>query len=87
LPAMMAAAVALNVAVAAPAAIVNEAGTMSEELLLARVTTEPPVGAACVRVTVQALIALWLRLVGLQTSEETRTDAVRLTVALAELLL
>jgi hypothetical protein len=84
---MMAAAVALKVAAAAPAAIVNEAGTMSEELLLARVTTEPPVGATPLRVTVHVLTALWLRLIGLQAIEETSTVATRLIVALAELLL
>jgi hypothetical protein len=83
--AIMAAAVALKLALTAPAATATETGTVSDELLLARVTTEPPVGAICVRVTVQAPTALWPRLVGLQTSDETSTDAVKLMVALAEL--
>ena len=38
------AAVALNVAEAAPAATVTDAGTVSKGLLLARVTPEPPAG-------------------------------------------
>ena len=43
--AMVAAAVALKVAVVAPAATVTEAGTVSEALLLASVTLEPPAGS------------------------------------------
>jgi len=39
-------AVALNVAEAAPAATVTDAGTVSAVLLLARATALPPVGAA-----------------------------------------
>jgi hypothetical protein len=56
-------------------------------LVLASVTAEPPVGAVWVRVTVQALTALWPRLVGLHASEETNTGASRLMVAVAEVLL
>ena len=41
-----AAAVALNVAVAAPAATITDGGTVSEALLLASVIAKPPVGAA-----------------------------------------
>lgn len=44
--AMLADAVALNVAVVAPAATVTDAGTVSRVLLLASVTAEPPTGAA-----------------------------------------
>ena len=84
--AMLAAAVALKVAVVAPIATVTNAGRVSKALLLASVTVEPPVGATPVRVTVQALTALWPRLVGLQATDETNT-ATRLMVALAELLL
>jgi len=51
---------------------------------LVRVTAAPPVGAGCVRVTMQVLELLGPRLVGLQTREETRTDATMLMVALAE---
>jgi hypothetical protein len=55
---MVAAAVALKFAVVAPAATVTDTGTVSRLLLLASVTAEPPVEAAWVRVTVQALTAL-----------------------------
>ena len=56
--AMVAAAVALKVAVVAPADTVTEAGTVSRALLLASVTLEPPAGAVWVRVTVQVLTAI-----------------------------
>ena len=62
-----------------------DAGTVSVALVLVRVTAAPPTGAGWVSVTMQALDALGPRLVGLQTSDETSTDAVRLTIALAEL--
>ena len=84
--AMVAAAVALKVAVVAPAATVTDAGTVSEALLLASVTLEPPAGAVWVRVTVQVLTALCPRLVGLQTTPETSTGASRLMVAVCELV-
>ena len=84
--AIVAAAVALNVAVAAPAATVTDAGTVSEELLLASVTLDPPVGAVWVSVTVHVLTALCPRLVGLQATPETNTGATRLTVAVCELV-
>ena len=83
---MVAAAVALNVAVVAPAATVTDAGTVSEALLLARVTLEPPVGAVWVSVTVQVLTALCPRLVGLHATPETSTCASRLMVAVCELV-
>ena len=83
----MAAVVALKVAVVAAAATVIDAGTVSVALVLVRVTAAPPVGAGWVSVTMQVLEAFGPRVVGLQASEETRTDAVRLTIALAELLL
>ena len=84
--AIVAAAVALNVAVVAPGATVADAGTVSEALLLARVTLDPPVGAVCVSVTVHVLTALCPRLVGLQATPETSTGANRLIVAVWELL-
>ena len=84
--AMVAAAVALKAAVVAPAAAVTDAGTVSDVLLLASVTVEPPAGAAWVRVTVQVLTALWLRLTGLHARVETSTGASRLMVAICELL-
>ena len=81
---MEAAAVALKLALAAPAATVTEAGTVSDVLLLASVTLEPPVGAVWASVTVQALAAFGPRLAGLQASEETSTGSSRLIVALEE---
>ena len=71
----------------AAAITVTEGGTLRVELVLERVTRAPPVGAALVRVTVQVLEPLGPRLAGAQASAETSTDATRLTLALAELLL
>jgi hypothetical protein len=84
---MEAAAVALKVAVVAPAATVTDAGTVSEVLLLASITLEPPVGAVWVSVTVQVLTALGLRLVGPQARPDTRIaeGANRLMVTVCEL--
>ena len=79
--------VAENVAVVADAATLTEAGTVSVELELERVTLTPPLGAAWVNVTVHVLEAFGPRLVGLQARDDTTTGAVKLTVALAELLL
>jgi len=79
--------VALKVAAVAAAATVTEAGADRTELLFDRLTVAPPVGAGWVRVTVQVLDAFGPRLAGLHESEETNTDATRLTVAVAELLL
>ena len=83
----MATVVALKLAHVAAAATVTDAGTVSVELVLVRLIATPPVGAGWFRVTVQVLEELGLRLVGLQTSEETRTDAARVMAAWAELLL
>jgi hypothetical protein len=80
------AAVALNVAVVAPAVTVTDAGTVSKVLLLASATLDPPVGAVWVSVTVHVLTALCPRLVGLQATPETSTGASRLMVAVCELL-
>ena len=79
--------VALKVAVVAAAATVTEAGTVSVVLVLVSVTDAPPAGAALLSVTVQVLEAFWPRLVGVHESEETSTDADKVMVALAELLL
>ena len=68
--AMVAAAVALNVAVVAPAVTVTDAGTVSEVLLLANVTLDPPVGAAVFKVTVQLAAALGFRVPGLHVRDE-----------------
>jgi hypothetical protein len=84
--AIEAAAVALNVAVVAPAATVNDDGKVSRMLLLASVTLDPPAGAVWVSVTVHVPTALCPRLVGLQATPETTTGANRLIVAVCELL-
>jgi hypothetical protein len=54
---MVVPAVAVKLAVVAPDAIVTDAGTVSRELLLDRVVTEPLAGAAAEIVTVQVLAA------------------------------
>ena len=74
-----------KVAEVAAAATVTDAGAVSAELVLDRVTLAPPPPAALVRVTVQVLDELDPRLAGLQASEDTKTGASRLIVALAEL--
>jgi len=51
-----AAAAVVKVAVVAPEETATEAGTVSNLLLLASVTVEPPVGAVCVNVTVHVLV-------------------------------
>jgi hypothetical protein len=79
--------VALKVAVVAVAATVTDVGTVSVALVFVSVTTAPPVGAACVKVTVHMLEAFGPRLVGLHASIDTCTGANRLIVAFAELLL
>jgi hypothetical protein len=68
--AIEAAAVAVKVAVVAPAVTVTDAGTVSEALLLASVTIEPPTGATVLRVTVQVAAALGFRFPGLHVTEE-----------------
>ena len=71
-------------AVVAATATVTDAGTVRSALLLESETAEPPVGAALVSVTVQVLVALEFRLVGLQLSVDTRTGATRVTVAVCD---
>ena len=84
--AIKAVAVALKVAVVAPAENVTDAGTVSEALLLASVTLDPPAGAVWVSVTVHVLAVLCPRLVGLHATPETSTGASRPIVAVCELL-
>jgi hypothetical protein len=88
LPVNVVRAVALKFAVAAPAAKVIDAGTVTEVLSLASVTVAPPAGAACVRLTVQLLTPPWPRTPGLQFTPETRDVGVvsRLIVEVCELL-
>jgi hypothetical protein len=71
----------------AAAVTVTEAGTVSVALVLVKVTTAPPAGAALVSVTVHVLDPFGPRLVGLQSREDICTDAARLIVSVAELLL
>jgi hypothetical protein len=82
---VMAAVVTLNFPEEAEAAIVTDAGTVSAELVFDRAMLAPPAGAACERLTVQALEAFGPRLAGLQVSDEMSTDVIRLTVDFAEL--
>jgi hypothetical protein len=83
----MAEVVALKVAAVVAAAMVTDAGTATAELEFDKVTVAPPLGAGWFKVTVQVLDEFGPRLVGLQVNEDTNTDATRLTVAVAELLL
>jgi len=83
----MATVVALKLTQVAAAATVTDAGTVSVELVLVRITVAPPVGAGWVSVTVQVLEELGPRVVGLQMREETSTGAARVMVALADVLL
>ena len=78
--------VALNIAVVEPAGTVTDAGTVSEALLLASVTLDPPAGAFWVSVTVQVLTALCPRVVGLHVTADTKIGAFRLIVDVCELL-
>ena len=62
------AAVALKVAVVAPAATVTDAGTVSRGLLLASATGNPPAGAVWVSVKEHVLIAPALNVAGKQVT-------------------
>jgi hypothetical protein len=78
---------ALNIAVAEPAATVAVAGTVSAATLLDKATLAPPVGAAWFNVTVHVLVEFCPREVGLQVSEDTFTGMTRPMLAVAEVLL
>ena len=75
----------LNVALVPLAATVTIAGTVSAGLLSANVTTAPPAGAGCVRVTVQVLDEFDPKLFGLHCTADTNTVAARFTLVLTEL--
>lgn len=62
-------AVALKVPVVDPAATVTVAGTVTSLVLLVRVTAVPPVGAAALRVTVQASVPAPVRVAFVQVRE------------------
>lgn len=83
--AIVAPAVAVKVAVVEPAGTVTDEGTFSSMSLLESAMVEPPVGAVWVSVTAQALVPLWLRLVGLQATPETSTGACKPIAAACEL--
>jgi len=69
---------AVNVALVALAGTVTEAGNVSTLAIPPeRVMTAPPVDAALVKVTVQAVLALEARLAAAQWTEEISAGAVR----------
>jgi hypothetical protein len=83
--------VAVKVAVVEPAATVTEVGTVTDELLLARLTAKPPVGAAAFRVTVQLsvpapVIELLAQLSALSTGTPVPLRLTTVEVPLEELL-
>lgn len=53
-----------------PAGIVTDAGTVTNVLLSAKLTTEPPAGAPAVRFTVQLEVAPPTTDAGLQTTDD-----------------
>src|SRR5512135_2320528 len=77
-------AVALKVAVVAPAATVTDPGTVSSVLFDDSVTAAPPVAAAFDSVTVQVLAALELRLAGAHASVVRFTAATSLMAAVLD---
>jgi hypothetical protein len=81
----MAPAVAVNIAEVAEAATAADAGTVSAEFVFDKATLMPPLGAACVRTTVQVLEELELIAAGVHESEETDRGPTRVTVLVAEL--
>jgi hypothetical protein len=82
---LIVAVVALKAAEVAAAVTVSDAGIVRAGLVFVSVTLAPPLGAPCVRVTVQVLDPFGPRLVGLQASADT-TGATRLMTAVCELL-
>jgi acetolactate synthase small subunit len=77
--------VAVKLAELAAVATVTEAGTVSRELVLARVMTAPPAGAAWDRVTTQVVEEFVVRVVGVHDKEGTEAGATKATVTLAAL--
>jgi hypothetical protein len=71
----LAATVAVNGALLTPTPMMNEAGTVTDELLLVTLTESPPAGAAFDRVTVHELVPPEATDVGEQTSEDTDAGA------------
>ena len=75
-----AATVAVKVALVAVAATVTEAGTATLELLLARLTARPPLGAARVRLIVQAEVPGAVKELGVQIRPLTCASGLMVTV-------
>jgi hypothetical protein len=67
-----------------PAGTVTEDGVVSSVLLSERETTEPPLGAALLRLTVQFAVAFEPRVDGVHASEVSVREATRFTVATCE---
>jgi hypothetical protein len=84
---LMAAVVTVNVAEVAEVPMVTDPGIVSVVPVLDRTMLAPPVGAACVRVTVQVLEEFEARLLRLQDREDSDAGATRVNVVLAELAL
>jgi hypothetical protein len=83
--------VAEKLAVVAPVATVTEAGTITAELLLARLTRTPPLAEAAFRVTVQLsvptpVIDPLLQLSPLNVGTPVPVRLIRVEVPLVELL-
>ena len=76
----------MNPADVDPEDTVTDAGVVRRVLLSARVTVVPAAGAALLKVTVHAAAAPEPRLAGEQPTEETVTGAIRLIVAVCEVL-
>ena len=71
----------MNVALVRPALTVTLDGTVSTARLLDRLTTAPPVGAACVNLTVQVEVPPLATGDGAQLNELTSTAPLTVTVA------
>jgi hypothetical protein len=81
---LMIPAVAMKVPVDDPAVIMLAAGTVTSGLLLNSVTTLQPVGTVLVKVIVQVLTMLEIKVVGLQLTDDTPKPGTRLKATLFE---
>jgi len=79
-------AVAVNVALLAPAPTVTDEGTVSSVLLSDTATAVPPAGAAPESVTVHVLLPDELRLAGEQLNDVSDTGTIRLIAAVRDTL-
>lgn len=77
----------MNAALLVPAPTVTDGGAVSRLLTVDTTTFAPPAGALFDNVTVHVLEVEGPRVVGVHASDDTNTGAIRLIVALAELLL